>query len=45
MFHGSTTVETGSAAAASGRTAWRDLDRQFRSLARRRGALDHEEMR
>jgi hypothetical protein len=44
MFDGSTTVETASAAAASGRAAWRDLDRQFRSLAKRRGALDHEEM-
>ena len=43
MFDGSTTVETGSVAAASERTAWRDLDRQFRSLAKRRGALDHEE--
>jgi hypothetical protein len=43
MFDGSMTVETGSMA-ASGRAAWHDLDRQFRSLARRRGALDHEEL-
>jgi hypothetical protein len=43
MFDGSTTVETGSAGVAGGRAAWRDLDRQFRSLAKRRGALDHEE--
>jgi hypothetical protein len=46
MFDGSTTVETGSAmvAGAGGRAVWRDLDRQFRSLAKRRGALDHEEL-
>jgi hypothetical protein len=46
MFDGSTTVETGSAmvAGAGGRAAWRDLDRQFRSLAKRRGALDYEEL-
>jgi hypothetical protein len=44
MFDGSTMVETGSVGLAGGRAAWRDLDRQFRSLARRRGALDHEEL-
>jgi hypothetical protein len=44
MFDGSTTVETGSVDVASGRAAWRDLDRQFRSLAKRRGALEHEEL-
>jgi hypothetical protein len=43
MFDGSTMVETGSAA-ASGREAWRDLDQQFRSLAKRRGTIDHEEL-
>jgi hypothetical protein len=43
MFDGSTTVETGSVGMAGGRAAWLDLDRQFRSLAKRRGALDHEE--
>ena len=44
MFDGSTKVETGSAGVGSGRAAWRDLDRQFRSLAKRRSALDHEEL-
>jgi hypothetical protein len=44
MFDGSMQVETGSAGVGGGRAAWRDLDRQFRSLARRRGALDHEEL-
>jgi hypothetical protein len=44
MFDGSTTVESGSAGVGGGRAAWRDLDRQFRSLAKRRGALDHEEL-
>ena len=44
MFDGSTTVETGSAEMGGGRAAWRELDRQFRSLAKRRGALDHEEL-
>jgi hypothetical protein len=44
MFDGSTTVESGSAGVGSGRAAWRDLDRQFRSLAKRRSALDHEEL-
>ena len=44
MFDGSTTVESGSAGVGGGRAAWRELDRQFRSLAKRRGALDHEEL-
>jgi hypothetical protein len=44
MFDGSTTVETGSAGAGSGRAAWRDLDGRFRSLHKRRGSIDHEEL-
>jgi hypothetical protein len=44
MFDGSSTVETGLAGVTGGRAAWRDLDRQFRSLAKRRSALDHEEL-
>ena len=44
MFDGSTTVQTGSADVGGGRAAWRELDQQFRSLAKRRGALDHEEL-
>jgi hypothetical protein len=44
MFDGSTTVESGSAGVGGGRAAWRELDRQFRSLAKRRSALDHEEL-
>jgi hypothetical protein len=44
MFDGSTTVETGAESVGGGRAAWRDLDQQFRSLAKRRGALDHEEL-
>ena len=44
MFDGSTTVETGAESVGGGRAAWRELDRQFRSLAKRRGALDHEEL-
>ena len=44
MFDGSTMVETGAESVGGGRAAWRELDRQFRSLAKRRGALDHEEL-
>jgi hypothetical protein len=44
MFDGSTTVETGAGSVGGGRAAWRDLDQQFHSLAKRRGALDHEEL-
>jgi 5-methylcytosine-specific restriction endonuclease McrA len=44
VFDGSTTVETGTASVGGGRAAWRELDHQFRSLAKRRGALDHEEL-
>ena len=44
MFDGSMQVETGAESIGGGRAAWRELDRQFRSLAKRRGALDHEEL-
>ena len=44
MFDGSTTVEMGAESVGGGRAAWRELDQQFRSLAKRRGALDHEEL-
>jgi hypothetical protein len=44
MFDGSTTVETGSAGVGGGRAAWRDLDGRFRSLHKRRGSIDHEEL-
>ena len=44
MFDGSTTVETGAAGVGGGRAAWRELDQQFRSLAKRRGAIDYEEL-
>jgi hypothetical protein len=44
MFDGSTTVDTGAESVGGGRAAWRELDQQFRSLAKRRGALDHEEL-
>jgi hypothetical protein len=44
MFDGSMQVETGAESVGGGRAAWRDLDRQFRSLAKRRGALEHEEL-
>ena len=44
MFDGSTKVETGSESGGGGRAAWRDLDQQFRLLAKRRGAVDHEEL-
>jgi hypothetical protein len=44
MFDGSTTVEMEAQSVGGRRAAWRDLDQQFRSLARRRGALDHEEL-
>ena len=44
MFDGSTTVEMGTQSVGGERAAWRELDQQFRSLAKRRGALDHEEL-
>ena len=44
MLDGSTTVETGAESVGGGRAASRELDQQFRSLAKRRGALDHEEL-
>jgi hypothetical protein len=42
MFDGSIQVAAGEM--SGGRTAWRDLDRQLRVVAKRRGALDHEEL-
>jgi hypothetical protein len=44
MFDGSTTVEMGAESVGGARAAWRDLDQQFRSLAKRRGTIDHEEL-
>jgi hypothetical protein len=42
MFDGSMQVEAGEI--SSGRAAWCDVDRQLRVVAKRRGALDHEEL-
>jgi hypothetical protein len=43
MFDGSVQVQMGGEA-GGGRVAWRELDKKFRSIARRRSALDHEEL-
>jgi hypothetical protein len=42
MFDGSMQVDAGEM--SGGRAAWRDVDRQLRVVAKRRGALDHEEL-
>jgi hypothetical protein len=42
MFEGSTQVEEGEV--GGGRATWREVDRQLRAVAKRRSALDHEEL-
>jgi hypothetical protein len=42
MFEGSMQVKAGDV--RGGRVAWREVDRQLRVLAKRRSALDHEEL-
>jgi hypothetical protein len=44
MFDGSMQVETGAESVGGGPGAWRELHWQLRSVAKRRGALDHEEL-
>jgi hypothetical protein len=42
MFEGSMSVDAGEV--GGGRVAWREIDRQLRVVAKRRSALDHEEL-
>jgi hypothetical protein len=44
MLRDESVVVESSWACGAGEEPWRDLDRQLRSVAKRRGALDHEEL-